>query len=477
MINIFSENTTASTMTNTSLIRLCLIFLVLFSWLFSAITVHGEEQPLPIENNAAMPSESDTTEPVENDAAVPGGSDTTEPVENDAAVPGGSDTTEPVENDAAVPTGSDTTEPVENDAAVPGGSDTIEPVDNDAAVPTGSDTTEPVENDAAVPGGSDTTEPVENDAAVPGGSDTTEPAENDATEPGRLVGLMDSSHAYILDLANGPALWFDSFFGNRRSEDVDQPSTFIRLRVTSHLVEGEGLTFPVRLRANIKIPRADRKLRMILSGEDDDDFTQLKDEETSETEIGVDETEKRSRLGLRYNLYKTLREKLHLGGGLSISDPFKYYVRIRFRRLLHIGRQNIVRFNQNAYWNSIDGRGATTVFDFERIRTETVTSRVSLTGNYSEISRGVNWGVSTSFFKKLSPKSATSLELGVFGITRPETEVLNYIIAWRLRKNILRSWLFFEVTPGVSFPLDELTRERDALGSLTIMFEAQFTAN
>ncbi len=311
-------------------------------------------------------------------------------------------------------------------------------------------------------------------------SEEQPPVEKTETEPGMLVSLIDSSHDYLADKANGPAVWFDSFFGNPRFLDVEQPSTFIRLRIASHLVEGEGVTFPIRLGGRIRIPGASRKLRLILFGEGDDEFTTTNEEDSSTTIIEDGDAQTKSNAGLRYKLYNTLRSKLHLSVGGRLFSPFEYYYRVRFRRLVHIGSNNIVALKGSGYWKSNDGYGTTATLDYDRTLTETVTGRLSLSGIRAEVDHvhawGVTWGVTTSLFKKFSDKTAASLDIGAFGVTRPETEITNYRIGCRMRKKFSRPWLFLEVTPEVTFPRNELTGERDAIGAILLMLEVQFTA-
>ena len=296
-----------------------------------------------------------------------------------------------------------------------------------------------------------------------------------------FMSSVDRYHSYLLGKVNQPAVWFDNFFGDPRTEDEELPTSFVRLRLTSRYTEGEGFKFPVRLRANIKLPQASRKLRLVIVGENEDELqaAHTGDDSTNVTGEGIDE--EKSSIGLRYTFYKTLRSKLHFGGGTSSLSPFEYYFRVSYRRLVHIGRENVIRLKQTGFWNSIDDFGETSRLDLEKNLAHEITGRLSLFGTYynsdpdSETNNGLNWGVETSFFKHLTTKTAASFDLGVYGVTRPNSEITNYRIASRVRTNILRSWLFFEIKPDVTFPLTE-DGKRQAVGAITIMMEIQFAA-
>jgi hypothetical protein len=308
--------------------------------------------------------------------------------------------------------------------------------------------------------------------------------ENQSGQPEAAIfsSLVDKYHSYLLGTVNQPAVWFDNFFGDPRTEDEELPKSFVRLRISARYTEGEGFKFPVRIRANIKMPRASRKLRLIIIGENEDELLTARYGDDSTNVTGEGRDEKKSSVGLRYTLYKTLRSKLNFGGGTSNLSPFEYYGRVSYRRLLHIGRNNIIGFKQSGFWNSIDGLGETSRLDLEKTLTHEITGRLSLSGTYydndpdSATNNGLNWGVEISFFKHLTAKTAAAFDLGTCGVTRPTSKITDYRIAGRIRTNTLRPWLFLEIEPEVTFPLDEITGERHAVGAITILMEIQFAA-
>lgn len=297
-----------------------------------------------------------------------------------------------------------------------------------------------------------------------------------------FMSFVDRYHSYLLGRVNQPAVWFDNFFGDPITDDEELPTSFVRLRIAGRFTEGEGFKFPVRLRANIKLPRASRKLRLIVVGENEDELLTAQSEDDP-AKVTVGETdEERSSVGLRYTLYKTIRSKLHFGGGINNLAPFEYYGRVSYRRLIHIGKENVIRFKQTGFWDSINGLGETSRLDLERALAYDIAGRLSLYGTYYdsdpnlETNNGLNWAVETSFFKLLTTKTAASFDLGAYGVTRPDSQTSRYRIASRIRTNILRPWFFFEIEPEVNF-LQPETGTNDAVGALMIMMEIQFAAN
>ena len=295
----------------------------------------------------------------------------------------------------------------------------------------------------------------------------------DAPPPTPAAAPWDRYHSYLNENINKPLIWFDNFFGDPRLAEEDLPTSFIRWRNAIRFTEGEGVTFPIRIRANIKLPKASKRLRLVVTGENEDDLQAPRTDPSVTPGLTAQQDNNTSNVGLRYTLYKTLREILHLGGGLRLSTPFEYYVRAYYRRFLHIGAKNIITFTETGFWHSDEKLGETTRIDFNRLLSQSLSNRISVFGTYSEVSEGVEWGVEESLFKKLTPKTAISFDLGMYGDTRPHTEINNYRISSRFRANIFRPWLFFELEPEVTFPLDEFGRWQ-TVGAFTFVLEIQF---
>ena len=67
----------------------------------------------------------------------------------------------------------------------------------------------------------------------------------------------------------------------------------------------------------------------------------------------------------------------------------------------------------------------------------------------------MEWGTELSMIRQLSPLSAITLTGGAYGNTSASAMVGNYKIFTRYRRNFLRSWLFYELEPEVSWPRND----------------------
>lgn len=293
---------------------------------------------------------------------------------------------------------------------------------------------------------------------------------------GRIMSFVDTYHKYLEDKLRGPTFWFDNFFGDKRMQEVDPPSTFLRLRTSARFTEGEGFKFPVRVNANVILPRVNHRLRLIVIGGSPQDNLEPSTDETNDSGLRNVNDNERTDMGLRYLVYKTMRDHFHFGGGLSVGWPMEAYVRMQYIRLLHLGNNNVVRFTETGYWNTLHGIGETSRLDLERVLPAGITGRFSVYATFQNNNNGLIWGAESSFFRQLSQKSALGLDLGAYGETRPDL-INTYRIATRYRRNVMRPWLFFEVQPEVLFPLEDDNVTRQAIGVLTLTLECQFYTN
>lgn len=303
-------------------------------------------------------------------------------------------------------------------------------------------------------------------------SDNTAPPEN-APSDGSTSGFLDEYHTYMLGKIKEQTLWFDNFFGDRRAEEDNQPSSFLRVRTVARYTEGEGMTFPIRLRANMKLPRVNRRVNLIIFGGNREEARLKESGDDINSSLKTSEEKDWTNLGLRYLTYQSIRDLFHIGGGLSLGWPLDYYGRVRYERLLHNGDDNVIRFSETGYWNSLTGFGETSRIDLEKPLGGSLTGRLSFFATCSEDRSGMYWGAETSLFRQLSETSALAFDLAAYGPTVPSTQVETYRLAGRYRRNFLHPWLFLEIEPEVHFPMSA-SGKREMTGVLTTVLEIQF---
>jgi len=256
----------------------------------------------------------------------------------------------------------------------------------------------------------------------------------------------DSSHAVMNTVFCEPALWFDSFYGSERVLE-ETGGTYVRWRNDFIQTEGQGSKFRTNLNFSVELPRISKRLQLTFEGDEDPDLQDVlpgaQTEDTGNT------------LGLRLDVKDTSRSKF------NISVSAKPRIRARYRYTFPLSNESLIRFTQEVQ-NEKGVNGARTRLDFEKAFLPLRLFRATTEGFIAEDFKGVDWSQAFSLFQRLSKKSSVSYETGIVGITEPESLVTNYRVGIRYRQNIHRDWLFFEITPDVSWPV-ELSEDRETV--------------
>jgi hypothetical protein len=274
----------------------------------------------------------------------------------------------------------------------------------------------------------------------------------------------DSTHAVMNTVFCEPALWFDSFYGSDRVIP-EVGGTYVRWRNDFIQVEGQGFKFQTNLNFSVDLPKLSHRLKLTFEGDED--------QALQDVLPGAQDEEERNTLGLRLDVKDTNRSKFNI----SISG--KPRIRARYRYTYPFSETFLIRFTQEIQ-NEKGVNGARTRFDFEKAILPVKLFRATTEGFVTEEFNGVDWSQAFSLFHRLSQKSSVSYEASAVGITRPETLVTNYRLGIRYRQNIHRDWLFFEVTPDITWPLDlsenreTVIEDRHSVYSIIVRLEIHF---
>ncbi|MEN1728464.1 MAG: hypothetical protein AAGJ52_08480 [Pseudomonadota bacterium] len=287
-------------------------------------------------------------------------------------------------------------------------------------------------------------------------------------EEDRPQSWLDRTHSYFNRQLCEPAAWFDGFFGDARAFEETPVGTFFRLRNSLQWDETEGWTAGVRVRANIQLPRASERLRLLITS--DDDLSGEFDQRS-----GDDDDEDQTRLGLRFIANEGVRSQFDVDGTVRVSSGgLNPRLRGRYRYVKGLTASTLVRATQAVFWEREDGFGTTSRLDWEWLRHRDSLLRLTGEGTFSEESDGVDWRASVTGFQQLTPKTALRAELGVFGYTRPSFEVEEYFVALRYRRQFLRPWLFYELQPEHAWPLESVGGDRRSDWRFRFTIEIQF---
>lgn len=289
-------------------------------------------------------------------------------------------------------------------------------------------------------------------------------------EAGFWDNAVDRTHGYLLHNVDEAAAWFDGFFGAPRIEEAGLPGSFVKWRNGLRWSEGGKLVYKPRLHVNLRLPEARRRLRLLLTGEEDEDArTPVVPSSAVAARPEPPAGENRIRAELIYDLVRRARTVFNVRAGVKLRAPVDPYVKAWYQYTRPLGSVLLLRFTEEVPYTLREGAGETTRIDLERRLSSSVLLRWSSSGTYSETSAGYEWGTMLGLFCQLTPKTAIALEGGPSGATRPAAIVTNWIVRSRFRQNVFRPWLFYEIEPEVSWPRERSgVREPDWAGTFVV---------
>ena len=273
-----------------------------------------------------------------------------------------------------------------------------------------------------------------------------------------VVVAMDKSHARFEQSILDRVIRFDNFFGSTRGEDARYPDHLIRWVNSLRMEKGGHFKYRTSARASFVLPRISNRLHLAISGQTENEPFSAKFPEDPGNP-GFDGTLEKIRLAnseLRYSVIRRPSIDMFLGAGIRLKLPVEPFARSRVQYSHRLTGVTLVRFAETVFWKDSEGFGETSEIELSRQFGPKTLLRWANAGTVTEESAGLEWATELSLLRELSPWSAITFLGGLSGHTRPTLLVDIYRISTLYRRNFLRTWLFFELEPEVSFPRDPL---------------------
>lgn len=251
----------------------------------------------------------------------------------------------------------------------------------------------------------------------------------------------DKAHELLSGSARRSALWFDHFFGP--TDDADQATSHFRLRLQQEFIERESDKLGLRLSAAYYLPQTERRLKLLLESDEED-------QELGDPFTGAGEGA--TRAALRWIPLDRKRWDLSLDLGASVDSGIQPFVRGRARYYDNLDERTLLRATQELRLQSGEGWSETTGLNLERH----YDGHALLWRNrlfYGEESDGLEWSSKISRVEWLNERTAMSIFAAVSGATDDEqTQSEIRRLGLTFRQSFLRSWLFYEVEPQITWP-------------------------
>jgi len=251
----------------------------------------------------------------------------------------------------------------------------------------------------------------------------------------------DDTQVYVNSSFCEPALWFDNFFGSKRVFEEGAAGTYIRWRNDFSYDEEESFNFNTDISFSIELPGLQDRLRLTFESDQDEN---LRDIAPGNNQGNT------SSLGLQLDVTENERSKF------NITVSFTPRVRLRYRYTYPVYETVTLRLTQELQREKAV-HSSRTLIDFEKLFQNQLFFRSSSEAKLSEVFDGIDWLQAFVLYQRVNKKTSLSYEISASGITEPLTLATNYRAGVRFRKNFHRRWLFYEISPELTWPvsLDE----------------------
>ena len=293
-------------------------------------------------------------------------------------------------------------------------------------------------------------------------------------------GYVDRSHAYIHRKINGVVTWFDGLFGDTARQDTEKAN--IKLQWTNELraEEGKNVEYRSSLRANLHLPRFEKRVRLVIMEENRQDAvvpipidpgTPVANTPTNTNALRAWHTE------LRYYAHDTKAGYAFLAVGSRFVWLPETFVRARFLWRHTLPDNTFISPSVTPFWQDHIGFGITPQLDFGHTFARDYVFLWANSVTAFKNRSGFLWGSEVSLSRILSPVTAVAIAIGANGATRPSVAAdrfnlaaNNYKISGKYRRNIYRPWLFLELIPETSWRREE-AGNREFIPAFTVRLE------
>ena len=127
------------------------------------------------------------------------------------------------------------------------------------------------------------------------------------------------------------------------------------------------------------------------------------------------------------------------------------------------------RVTQTFRWRTDDGFESISTLDFERDVAENFFYRTTLKGKWNQDKEDYRYEIKPQLFQRLDPKRVLKYEHATKFKSTTDNQFDEFLFRITYRQRIWRKWLFFEISPQVSFPEGE---DWDFTPGITFRIEA-----
>ena len=280
---------------------------------------------------------------------------------------------------------------------------------------------------------------------------------------GRFLGWVDSQHCLLSNRTTTTAQWFDGLFGHA----ADLGDAKLRLRIINDFnwYEADGLSAKIRFRATAVLPNAKRRLRLIVS--DDEDTLH-----PERNQLTTDSVEPKTSAAIRWIPDYVSRVKYSFDIGVHSTPDI--YVRARGQRTWRVSDSAIITAIETIRYGVEEEGKSLTQVSIERLLNDKTVFRLGNALQYWQNEPkpvGMRWSQDWSILHRLGQQKTISYGVVFEGVQQPHWQLDSDSLFVLYRQSFWRSWLYYEIEPHLSRYREQ---NWDVKSSIVFRLEANF---
>lgn len=272
----------------------------------------------------------------------------------------------------------------------------------------------------------------------------------------RSIGMVDGAQRVASERFGAFMEQVDGFFSNAgTNDDAVSTGSWARIRVDG--VRGDGKPFELKTSVKVRavLPETERKLKLLISTEDDDVDTTSREQELVDLGGG----QRNASVALRFIRSARENSKVDLDLGIRDRDSrIQLFGRVNMRFRANLDENWRASLANSYYYYVVSGFENRLSFDLRRqmFLNKDVFFRTFTSFDWENGQAGAVIGHTTGLYWKLGDRRSVALE----GLASYQTELSEdeterfrghqYRVRWR--HNIGRPWFFYEIWPSVAWP-------------------------
>jgi len=206
-----------------------------------------------------------------------------------------------------------------------------------------------------------------------------------------------------------------------------------------------------KFKLNIRLRRLEKKLNIVIDNLADSITSRdpSEDDYILEQRTGK-KNEQSIALVYLFNLFKN-RLKIKLTGGLRL--PLRYYIKLKFSVPFTI---KTIEFEPAQYFQYSAGEFIEkTRLDIYKYLTDLDLVSFYVERYKQDVDSHMSFTSRIGYYRtNLEGTKGYAISAGLFGQNAEHPEILNYIIETKFRTQFWKKWLYFEISPGFDFPIE-----------------------